>query len=345
MPIVKIGPQEIDKFNELNLYAESIKRLYDQLYKLEFEGKKESLEYKKLIVNLKVELAREKKAYQSPILTTIMCEAFSTLIIENTPNDFPNNIEYVVRGYDIKSPQRRILTKLDEHVNSNPDNIKQRFQERLKEMFQEISSGDFDKIFNSSFTISNCLNSALKKDFFNLMLSNIELEVNNPCFRRLKDKLIKLKYSLAFISADIEDDMISSNFTVPQESFVSSKIVADINRIPDFQFTFMKDHMCNLIATPIIKLLLSIDDSGFVDDDKNLEALFIQSLLRSVLFMASDREVEFLKELVETSISGSSSKREIPNNISCSILRQAFDYRLKDKSTHKVLSLKQNFQF
>lgn len=346
MPSFILGPKELNKFSELFALTDKIDKIYIQLYKLEISGKKNSNEYNQKIEELKKAVVKERKAYDDELLTDDLCQALSALALQTMAiQPFTDNIESLVTNDKDNRKTRRVLNKLSDKIMNNPANLQQSFPDGLMSLLKALGVDDTDKMIKEGISTSVRMHQAFDKDVLSLFLSYVEEKIDQPGFSSLKDKLIKIKYTTSFITEDIERDMITSKFTVLDSIYVSSKFVADVLHVTDEAFIAIKNIYNIEIADNQMNGILAIDDYNYTEESKTLEAILRQSLLRANLFLISQDDIEGIKDNFQEYTNSQEYLNDISRKISTSIIDEAFKVNSKDKSKHKVLSLRPTNKF
>ena len=344
MPTFLLGPKELDKYAELFALTELIDKSYIHLYNLEVSGKKDSEEYTMSINNLKKLLVKERKAYDCEMMTTDLCQAFTALILQTkTPKQFPGNMESLVTMTEEAKHSRRILTKLSTKFTNNTEVLQRMLPSGVREMLNSLGVDDVEKIVKSGISTSVRIQQALDKDTLTLFLATVEEYKGKNGLSSFSNSFTKVKYMTAFITEDIEKDMISSSFTVPESVYVGSRFIADMLNVVNEAFIAIKNIYGIEIANAQLNRILELDDYSYMDSNKNIEAILRQSLLRAILFLASSDVVENLendfKEHTDN-VDDNSTRR-----ISISIIEEAFKNISKDKSKHMIFSLRPDVIF
>ena len=346
MAMFVLNQSDMNKYANMLEVAELINELYGQLYELECNEKKDSIEYTNLMNSLKQLISSESKMYSEKELPSDLCKAYMALTLQvKTPKSFPGNLESISSLNDEAICTRRVLSKLQRRLMNDDDAMIQMMPNGLVEMLNSLGVDDVNKLLKQGVPCSTKVQQALERDTYSLFLSLIEDFINQPSLNNLRELLIRAKYKTSFIIPDIEGSLIDSTFNISPTVWINSRIVADAYRLEDEIYRTLKNLFGIEIANEQLNRLLEITDYDYSNKDKNTEAIFRQSFLRAVLSLIGSDVVENIEDDFKKHTSSVEYTLKInPSRISESLVNEAFKQINHDKTKQVVLSLKPNPQ-
>lgn len=349
MAMYMLNQSDINHFSQMFEMAEIINKSYNYLYELECLSKKNSDEYKTTIESIKKAVDAENKLYDSKRMPAELCKAYMALILQTKiPKSFPSNMESIATLNDISMNARRVLTKLQIRLMNDTEAMTQMLPNGLREMLNSLGADDVDTLLKKGIPSSTKIQQSLERDTYFLFLSYIEEMQGIPALANLKQHLLKTKYMTAFTIPDIESSMISSYFTVEQSVGINSRAVADMYRVEDEIYRTVKNLFGIEIANAQLNRLLEISDLDYSDQNKNVEAILRQSILRAILFLVGSDVVENLEDDFNKHTSAVEYEAEClnsPKRISEAMIKEAFNKLPKDKAKHFIISFNPNSTF
>lgn len=331
----KLSLDDYKNINSLIKITKKIYSLYQRLYKLDIEDKKDTKEYKDIIEQISILKKEEKKLYDldfskyEEYLSFISNELSSNVnakTIENIINLDYNNLHF-----------QRILITLFNKMMTHKDAGKELIPEELKVIKELIKDVNIPKLFNKSIILQN----SIKEDILHTFLFFFEEKINYKSNKYLKNKLLKIKYHTSFINQNIEKEMLRNNFSLT-DLYLTSELTSELYKIDNKLYKDMiKNYSINTILEQI-KELLKLTDSDFLEDNTNITAIARTCLLRACLINLNDDNIMTLNELFHIL-----TEEDIylifhyEDRISESIIADAFKKVSNDKQKPKILSLKQ----
>lgn len=293
-----------------------IDNIYNRLYQLEVDGKKDTDEYNKMLNYLNTFLDIEKEEYQKANLYIDKCLAYMNIILMSNENlEVKKSIfEYVVDQKYEDRIKYRIINKLTVFLSSNTAMV-----------MQELKETDFDVV-----NIAMQSDNANEKDILKLFVTILESFINDPKFNSNKNKLISSKYNCAFIKSSIEECMVKSGFAS------TDRVVSEFNKIKELNLTYAErlDFIRNVYAFEIlmnqIEKMLDISDMDYSNKEKVTESILSQCALKSSLQLFGDS----VGYQVSTDIKNKSAKMEDLNKISISIIMQILNASKEDRKKY-----------
>lgn len=347
MELYMLSPRDLNLYSTMNEIAECINNYYRTLSDLEYRGLKDSEEYKRTIESLRKTIERENDLYNSSNVTSKLCKAFIALAMKTKiPKKFPTNIESIVTLDEKLISCRRVLTKLQLKLLEDTDEMVNMMPSGIKEVMGFLGENDINAVLRNSIPSSIKIHAALELDMLDLFLSYISESITAKSFESFKESLIRTKYMTSFIEPNIESALLQKQFSIDSEVWINSKIVSDVNRLPDDVFNAFRNILGIETANSQLDKLLTIGDYQYYDSNKNLEVILRSAMLRAALFLVTGDTLENIQDSfnkhtssVEYEALGYSRK------ISEATVKEAFSKLPKDKEKHKVVSLRPNFAF
>lgn len=279
-------------FNNLIELEVFIYHCYNDLYELEIDGKKDSIEYSKIIDNLNYLLEKELDIINSNIGNDLdKCKEWlkyvGTFKYEDSYIDLINNKLSELTGKRLCGIINNIFNKL-------------RFSSQ--ESFEKTdfivafigNKKSFDEIFNSLY-FDYKLNSFLELDFLNSVLYFINNEAcNNTMYY---NRLIKAKYDFVYIHNDLEQSMIKSNFVVNSKLYSIIQMYIDSNNISnEMVYGKILRFYLNIFSNNIDYLVYH--DSDFISNNYKFNIILMDCFIRSCLMYMKDADILEVREIV-----------------------------------------------
>ena len=85
--------------------------------------------------------------------------------------------------------------------------------------------------------------------------------------------------------------MIDNNFTINEDLYLGSKLVADLCDIEKDVYNYMKDDYCEKISSKQILDFLDMSDLDYNDKVKSISSILRMSYIRACLLMMSDDKI------------------------------------------------------
>ena len=324
METVKFTEEDYNLLKELINITSSILETYEDLYDLEMNGRKDTSEYDAIMEALKFYLNQEKDLYK---------------MVKEDENRGLLFLDYL---YPDGSPDFTSSVTLLMNIK-NGDLIKIRMSERLNDIIchneieDYINSGSDDEDLND-FYISYVIDHGIEVDLVNTLLAILKEFINNSKYEIIKDKLLKLKYDLAFIYEFAEEELGCNLFNIRDVLYWSLKLSMEISQIDEIDVTEdVKDYTDSMIDYLFEELEMFTKE-----DISNVEKLthmaFLQIYFRTCILFLSPTEVEKLKKTFDL---------ELPllgiNDIEIKeMINEIFKTSEKDKELPRILDVSPN---
>ena len=180
---------------------------------------------------------------------------------------------------------------------------------------EHISIGDKEEVnkkLNDYISVSSKLTNAYMEDYYSTMLLFLEESINKETNKDIKAKLIERKYYISYFYKDIEKEMISNNFILPNEIYSNSKMLMSIFNLND---DFQGDLFFSMSLVGLINsyFCIKIDNKDYVD--KKTSMIIVENLLKSKIANISENYMkEFTADLnksLDSLITTSEIKTEV----------------------------------
>lgn len=174
--------------------------------------------------------------------------------------------------------------------------------------------------------------SACNIDLFLVYLSFLQDCIDDESLSSVKDGLIYTKYYNSFINLDLEESLIENKFEVCKVNYAKAYFVSNI-LLMDKNITEEEilDYYRDAIAVALVGLL-NIVDLEYDNEDRMVDVISSECMLRASLSMLSNGQYEVLKEGIYKVINDLSTGE---NGKSVCIVNSIINGRVKDKSMVK----------
>ena len=321
-----------DNINTLLAVTSSINDTYAKLKELEIKGQKESKEYKRLIECLKSSLELEKSIYDR----------------------FPNDLDTLVKIIREVTKNKDFFINFDLKENidaiiNNYDLITRRIYLRLLNKMLEIKDADFiigtnnpDILENQSARNILILHSLIIKDYINTVLVILNKALYDEKYKNINNLLLNVKYSLAFLYDNVENDFLENNFNINNDLYWGATAMGDFYHLDREKLKeIQKGTVYGIYYEKIDNIIKTILNDRSSDKEIFIYAIS-EILIRACLLFYDDKTVECLK----------SNKIKLAQNMpqnehNLKILNDAkkrvdnvYSFYEQDKELIKVISLK-----
>ncbi|MDO4963756.1 MAG: hypothetical protein Q4E75_06665, partial [bacterium] len=167
----------------------------------------------------------------------------------------------------------------------------------------------------------------------------LKIYINQEKNKNVKNKLIKSIYDIAFISKNLEQDIIENKFELFNPLYITSGFVSDINNISRHEYNIFKKNNIKDIANYQIAFLLNICDIDYNSINKYIESILRKALLRTCFTFLNENDLEDLNISFRDYIDSKNFLDKHPyDKISKSEIINCFKKINKDKEIPKILS-------
>jgi len=339
MKIYKIFKEDLEKIELLIKTTTFIDKLYNKLYELEINGKKETEEYTETIKCLNTNIGYENTIYND--LTYENCIAYFKYIYSSEiTNTFLSDRESLLEQNYSNRIIRRILSTLNFKILSNPIHLQEILEEKLKNYVSDLDDEDSNSIIEHSANVSIQIKNSLDKDLLNMYLSILEEFINNNNYQIFKNQLINSTYNLSFTNKEIEKNLVNNNFTIPKEIYISSTLITEINGLPQKVYEVLTDsYVLETIKEQMIAIL-EIGDMDYSNVMKATTSILRQCLMRAAISLLSENNLSSISSIFEEH---TKSKSYLNNhsydNISKQLITSSLQNIKNDRNKQRTLSL------
>lgn len=287
----------------LRLYYE-INSIYLELYKLELNGKKDSIEFIELVNFLREKIEKEKKLFDL----------------------FYNNLDENL-SCSILDDEEPFAKRINDYMN---------FYDALNIPISE--EDDEDTIVEKTYDIQYAkLYKSCSRNIFLIYLSFLQEYIDMDDFSYLRSKMLSFKYYNSFINHDVESCLVDLNFEVAEVNYVNLYIIAETLGIDiDICDNLILDCFKDSIEITVNQIL-SINDSDYGNDNVRAMSINNQSMLRAALSLMSKSEYAKNKDWMFELINSLTNDN---NTIGLNIINSIISGMDKDKSRVKKISLR-----
>lgn len=323
-----IEKKDLEQIEALLRNNKNIERLYNKLYTLELEGKKNTEEYTKLLDYLSIVIEVEDNIYKK-----------ANLSLEKT-------LSWLKFLKQIKNPNNTIVMRINNHLFSsilhNYNNIINISNIEIPNLLLmsgiKLISKDIDKE-----NICKCIiiKETIQKDILYIFTSYLQNVIEDPRQQIFKENILKTKYQIIFLYKDIETFAIKNNLNLPTNPFIAVNLVQEILHIDPNLVKETKESLCSKIALNEIYELLEINDSDYSDIYKSSQAIKRENMIKAVLNLISDEKISDINYTFHEYIEDKEYTLVHPNsNVSENIIINSFKNIKKNKIKIQVLSSK-----
>lgn len=320
--------------------SKQINELYEKLYNLEINNMKDSSEYYNLLNYLKTTINIENKLYNNTCVGANKAKSWFDYILNNkVPENLLSNFESIIlQKYDYNE-YRRMLNFLDKKYETEEKTTIQNLPIELSKMFDKLKKEFDDRIDISYVDLYSILYFELNKDIIKTYISILKIYINQEKNKNVKNKLIKSIYDIAFISKNLEQDIIENKFELFNPLYITSGFVSDINNISRHEYNIFKKNNIKDIANYQIAFLLNICDIDYNSINKYIESILRKALLRTCFTFLNENDLEDLNISFRDYIDSKNFLDKHPyDKISKSEIINCFKKINKDKEIPKILS-------
>ncbi len=276
---------------ELVKIEDSISSLYQKMYELELEHKKETLEYQTLLDYLVIALDVEERKYND--LFTDGNEALDFVVSFDSKKGI--GLEEIIKDKTDNKVLIRIYNTLTDSVITNNKSVRKILFEDTEENYAKL-----EEMLIKLFTTEMQFQLALNKDGYMLFLALLEIYLNNPDYAEYREDLLKVKYNIIFLNKNIEHSFLDNDFTMPKPD-LSSKLYASLVGVSGEGYEKIKNNIYSEIAAYQLASMLFNEKENYEDKKENI----LRSIWLRSLFLTLDNEVidilnESVHDLIES---------------------------------------------
>jgi len=344
----KLTKADYEDIHIITVITESILENYNKLIELEAGGEKNSLEYQRVVEQLKSSLQMEPVVYgrignSFPKINAII-EHF---IDDNKKSESESDFELLISRDEQSLMIRRIANKLASSI-AVKDDIKKELQHALNDGKIEILGDESDVsqlLERLAKNVSNNLDMmyAFKNDDTFCFLTILQNIINSPFQKNIHPVVVSSKYYTSFINEIIEHEMIKNNFEVPSKVYLSANLLGEISRQDSFFTTILRKKLAiDLVWEQTNLLLEKYDDVSLTNSDVKGEASVRTCLIRTGLLSLDYDEIEKLNKQFHEIIETDEYIKSHPTNTDVEdMISHAYSQVKKDRSIPIQVSVKQ----
>jgi len=330
-----LNEEELLKIKSLIKNNIKIYKLYQILYKLELEDKKNTKEYLKYIDYFNKYIEIENKLYNELDINSLLDVA--KFIYNYTFRYTQDSKEAILKQeYEISVLFRilnTIIFKIIKHTIIN--NLSK------DEITNLLTILNIKSIESTSISNQIMLNNQIETDTLYCFISFLENYITDPKFSLQKEKLISALYNTIFINKDIECYAVSTYFTFPKTPSISSKVYVDLLNINTNTYNTIKNNYSQKLANTQIYELLEIEDIDYNDKDKVSTSILRQCMLKAAFLIMNDETINNVNYDFHEYLDDKEYEDVHPySKISESIISHLFKNIKIDKSKARTISLR-----
>lgn len=293
----------MEKYNKIVKLYEEINFIYNELLRLEIEGRKEETEFLELLNILRDKLLEEKELCKIFIVGGKKEWDGLSLILDKCVCGETNHIT------------DRILDYINVHL------ISEKFRD------DENNSQELDKLYLC------CLN-----NLHILYLQFLDMYLDNDKFSLIKEFLLGFKYHTSFVNHGMEKILVNTNFGVSKNNYIDLPLMANEMMIEKNEFYETRYLLISDIVYDSIDRLLEIKDSQYGLYAKKAESIHLQCMLKAALSLFGEDTFGYDFEISSINVT-LDSVNDNDNRISIGIIREIFN---NNKDNVKVRKLIEN---
>lgn len=318
----------------------NIDRLYTKLCNLDIEDKKNTEEYTKLLEYISIVIEVEDKLYKEANLTIEKALSWAKFLFAiKRKNSFTIREDILRQEYDNRIISRilnnlfNIITKDHNILLNLPINELTNIMTMLG---IKVSKIDKKNAICKCITIKNIIENDIYYTFLSFMQRNIE----DPKQKMFRENLITAKYNTSFINKEIESYLLTNNFNISTNTYISSDIVSELLLINKELYKRIKDTIGQSIVGNQIYELLEISDVEYSDITKASSSILRQNLMKAAFIFISDEKISDVNYEFHEYIEDKEYQTIHPSHtISENLIKNSFKDIKKNKSKTQILSL------
>ncbi len=332
----ELNEQDYQNINNLIKISQQILDLYNELYELELEDKKNTDEYNLAINRLRKRLFEENDIYKKIGNSFVKNTQLLNFLVDNKIDEFESEKFFQeLLNFDSTSIILRIIHRITQNLTKN----KQHLTDGIKSFFK--SNGLDDKEPIQSIKIGLKVRENIVLDIINCFLAIVQLQTKNNINQKNINNLKKIKYTSSYLYSGIETCMLKNSFEIEQNPYIGIKLIGQINDLPDEVIDKMKDWYGVDFYYYILKELLVLNDYDLKQDDIMTKVLVYQSLLRSIFLLISNEKIMDLNDQFHNLIESANFQDFFKDRKQViKIIIKAYKKVKSDQTIPKILSLK-----
>lgn len=327
----QFSTKDFELLKKLLKVTKNIKLIYNDLYNLEVNNKKNSEEYRELVKTLKYHIKKEEEYYALISNKIESMYSYMDCLFPNGYNEFEEEIEFLKYDKESDILRMRLSNKIIELINNYS------FEDDFYDIEEELNGAgeeliDYEKEYQKDVLIEN----TIKDDIYSSILVMLNKYINNDKYSFAFNKLIKFKYNYSYMHKNVEKSMLDNNFEIDNDLYIKSILITEMQgkNIND-TYDVLTDYIKDIYEMQLRDLVYLIRDENNVDI-KNEQVVLTTMLLRALCLFMTKREVNNFKSTVNIELLLSM----LDNTKVIDIIEEMISERDKDMEMPKVLSLR-----
>lgn len=323
--------EDFNLLKELLKITRNIKFIYQDLYNLEINNKKNSDEFKKTTKILKYYIHKEDELYEVINNSIERLYFYCDYLFPNGCSEFEEEIEMLKNDNENDIFRMRLSNRLNFLINNYS------FDDDLSEDEENVFDDEL-AVFTLEEEYKRCLlvENFVKEDIYNAILTILDKYINQEEYSFMKNKLIKFKYNYSYMCKTTECSMLNNNFSISDKLYIESILISEFLGVEEnYTFKNIRNFIDELYNDQMRDLSYLIREEKN-KDIRNEQIILTIVLLRAIImFMTKDEVINF-KNTVNLELLLSM----LDNKMVIEIINEMFSEREKDMEIPKVLSLK-----
>ena len=311
--------------------SDSIGKIYQNLFQLEISGKKNSSEYIKYLDYLSIAREVEQKMYDKNDMNALKCCELLKYILSQEMMDNISDDQSLIKANYREGKVRRVYNILNGRMVDDTKGmvyLMRKYNETDFTIPQEVVEINY-----KGKVIERIIDKERNMLFLGILLHNIPENL----IKRTSD-LVNLKYYLAFINIDVEQELMLSSFKVDEKVPLLSNVIADCYGMKQTEYYTLQNIYGFSHSLQQVNHLLTFDDLHYLSSECQYQSYIYSSLLRSYMTFLSDISVLELNKKFND-ILNSKAKEKIKHYISERIIKRCFYNIYIDRNNQMVLKL------
>ena len=179
------------------------------------------------------------------------------------------------------------INRINYHIEILINQIAFKHYKEMGEDFKNFT----ENMLGGSYVVVNEVDRAYERIKSLLIVCFLEEYINDPLYQKFKHHLIASKYALSQVNVDLEDEMISSEFKVPNEINDIILVASDLSKLPR---AVCIDYIDQKLLQTIYKTTGSILENGV---EINEDTLINMAILRMALTLSSSDNLEIVQDM------------------------------------------------
>lgn len=327
----QFSTKDFELLKKLLKVTKNIKLVYNDLYNLEVNNKKNSDEYRELVKTLKYHIKKEEEYYSLISDKIESMYSYMDCLFPNGCNEFEEEIEFLKYDKESDILRMRLSNKINELINNY--SFEDDFYDSEEEVYEnEEELIDYEKEYQKGVLIEN----TIKDDIYSSILVILNKYINNDKYSFVVNKLIEFKYNYSYMHKNAEKSMLDNNFEINNDLYIKSILITEMQgkNIND-TYDVLTDYIKDIYEMQLRDLVYLIKDENNIDI-KNEQVVLTTMLLRSLCLFMTKREVNNFKSTINLELLLSM----LDNTKVIDIIEEMISERDKDMEIPKVLSLR-----